>query len=133
MTNTPPAFGRDLFTRARARGVTSEEVATLLALPVAAIRRLTSPNDLGQHTTATLRALAARLDPPWPSWLTPEPEWPPPVPPDTHPDAARVHAVLAAAFGHGLHLSEIAHIMQWTVDRARAAVGLLTCDLIRCG
>jgi hypothetical protein len=90
MTNTPPTFGRDLFTRARARGVTSEEVATLLALPVAAIRRLTSPNDLGQHTTATLRALAARLDPPWPSWLTPEPEWPPPVPPDTHPDAARV-------------------------------------------
>jgi hypothetical protein len=32
-----------------------------------------------------------------------------------------VHAVLAAAFGHGLHLGEIAQILGWTIDRVRVA------------
>lgn len=122
MTASPSTFGSDLFTRAHAHGVTSQEVATLLALPVATIRRLTSSSDLDQHTTAALRALAERLDLLWPPWLATAPTWPPPAPPATRSDPARVHALLAAAFGHGLHLSEIAHILQWTIDRVHAAV-----------
>lgn len=122
MSSPPPTFGFDLLARARARGVTSDEVATLLGLPVAAIRRLTGPHDLDQHAAATLRALAERLDLPWPDWLTTDPRWPASSTPDTQPDPARVHAVLAAAFGHGLHASEIAHILDWTIDRVHAAV-----------
>ena len=63
-------FGRDLLARARARGVTGDEVAALLGLPVATIRRLSGAHELDSHATATLRALAERLDLPWPAWLT---------------------------------------------------------------
>ena len=129
MTRPAGTFGQDLLARARSRGVTSDEVAALLALPVGDIRRLTSPTDLDQHAAATLRALAERLDLPWPDWLTPEPRQLPPAPPETYPDPARVHAVLAAAFGHGLHLSEIAHILHWSIDRVRAAVTRLPARL----
>lgn len=123
MTEQPPTFGRDLL--ARARGVTGDEVAALLGLPVATIRRLSGAHELDSHATATLRALARRLDLPWPAWLDTAPCWPPAAP-GTRPDAARVYAVLAAAFGHALRLGEIAHVLGWSIDRVRAAVTQLT-------
>jgi transcriptional regulator with XRE-family HTH domain len=125
MTEQPPTFGRDLLAHARARGVSGEEVATLLGLPVTTIRRLCGAHQLDQHTAATLRALARRLDLPWPPWLDTAPGWPPAAP-GTRLDAAHVHAVLAAALGHALRLSELAHVLGWSIDRVRAAVTGLT-------
>ncbi|MEV6348370.1 hypothetical protein [Actinoplanes sp. NPDC051851] len=121
MTTPPSTFGRDLLAHARANGVTSSEVAALLALPVAAVAALTGPDDLDHHSAATLRVFAGRLGLPWPEWLTTGPGSSRPVP-DHHRDPARVHAVLAYAFGHGLQPSEIAHILQWTIDRVQAAL-----------
>ena len=68
-----------------------------------------------------LRALAERLNLPWPDWLTTQQPWPQPPPADVRHDATRVHAVLAAVFGQPLHLSEIAHVLGWTTDRVHTA------------
>ena len=125
MTEQPPTFGRDLLARAHARGVTVDEVAALLGLPVATIRRLSGAHQLDRHAVATLRALARRLELPWPPWLDTAPCWPPAAP-SARSDTARVHAVLAAAFGHALRLGEIAHVLGWTIDRVRATVTQLT-------
>ncbi len=114
-------FGVDLLARARAHGMTGEELASLLGIPVSRIRVLTSPEALGNHPARVLRILAERLDLPWPEWLTSPQEWPGPPPPDARQDPARVHAVLAAAFGERLHLGEIAEVLDWTTDRVRAA------------
>lgn len=69
MIEQPPTFGHDLLAHARARDVTGDEVAALLGLPVATIRRLSAAHQLDRHSAATLRALAQRLDLPWPQWL----------------------------------------------------------------
>ncbi|MGC4832208.1 helix-turn-helix domain-containing protein [Micromonospora sp. DT68] len=126
MSGQPSTFGHLLLAHARARGVTSQEVATLLGLPIAAVRRLTGAHELHQHSASTLRALAERLDLPWPEWLATGLGQAQTAQPHDRADPTRVHAVLTAALGHGLHLSEIAQILDWTIDRVAAAVTSLT-------
>jgi transcriptional regulator with XRE-family HTH domain len=113
----PDTYGSQLLARARAHSMTGEELATLLGIPVPAIRKLTGPDALGHHPAATLQTLAERLDLPWPDWLATEPTWPDPPAPHARHDPARVHAVLAAAVGQPLHLGEIAHVLAWPLER----------------
>jgi hypothetical protein len=121
----PETYGRRLLARARAHGMTGEELATLLGISVPRIRTLAGPAALDHHTSAVLRTLADRLDLPWPGWLTTEKRWPDPPAAEVRHDAARVHAVLAAAFGQPLHLSEIADVLGWTLDRVHTAANQL--------
>jgi hypothetical protein len=118
-------FGQDLLDRAREHGITGDDLAILLRLPLDTIRRLTGPAALDHHRAAVLHRLAERLDLTWPGWLTTPPAWPQPAP-ENRPDTHRVHAVLAAAFGNPLHYSEIAHVLGWTIERVRAAAEQLT-------
>ncbi|MFK4243867.1 hypothetical protein ACI2KV_13405 [Micromonospora chokoriensis] len=122
----PVTFGADLLTRARDHGLTSEELADLLGIPAARIRALPGPEALNHLPGALLRTLAERLDLPWPDWLTTPPTWPAPAAPHERPDTACVHAVLSAALGQPLHLSEIAAVLDWSTDRVRAAADQLT-------
>ena len=121
MNDPATSYGNQLLTRAREHGMTSEELATLLGIPISTIRALTGPDTLDNHPAEVLRTLAERLDLPWPDWLTTQQPWPPPPPANVRHDATRVHAVLAAVFGQPLHLSEIAHVLDWTTDRVHNA------------
>jgi hypothetical protein len=114
-------FGTALLQRARDHGVTSEELAALLNTPVHRIRAMTSSADLDPLPVATLRVLAEQLHLPLPDWLTPHQPEPEPAEPDTSHDPVRVQAVLVTALGQQLHLSEIAHILGWSISRASTA------------
>jgi transcriptional regulator with XRE-family HTH domain len=122
---SPATFGAELLARARAHGMTGEELASLLGISVPRIRTLPGPQALANHPAGVLHTLAERLDLPWPAWLTAQQQWPDPPPADARQDPARVHAVLAAAFGQRLHLGEIAEVLNWTTDRVRAAADQL--------
>jgi transcriptional regulator with XRE-family HTH domain len=118
-------YGAELLARARDHGMTGEELATMLGLSVPKIRTLAGPEQLERHPVAALRTVAERLGLPWPGWLTAQQPWPDPLPPDARHDPARVHAVLAAAFGQPLHLGEIAQVLGWTTSRVQAAADQL--------
>ncbi|MEN3308948.1 MAG: hypothetical protein V7603_5150 [Micromonosporaceae bacterium] len=130
--NAPiPALGQQLLQRARAHGMTGEELGILLGLSVAQIRVIASLETFDHYPARVLRKLAERLDLPWPDWLTTTPAWPDPPHRDTRQDSAQVHAVLAAAFGQPMHLSEIADILGWTTARVRAAADQLATPEVR--
>lgn len=132
--DTEPGLGPCLLRRARERGMTGEDLAELLALPVHRIRRITTSAELDNLPTATIRALATRLDLPWPQWLQPPSSAPthrcpdPPPEPEPIPDAgdvARVHAVLAFVLGRTLRLDQIAHVLDWAPERVQRAAARL--------
>jgi hypothetical protein len=128
MTNHEPpgTLGAELLQRARANGMTSEELAALLNTPVRGILAITDRAELDRYPVAALRTLAERLQLPWPAWLSPgSDEFPDPPQPATVHDPVRVQAVLAAAFGQPLHLGEIAQVLGWTTDRVRQAADQL--------
>ncbi|WP_028183419.1 hypothetical protein [Salinispora arenicola] len=132
----PPAasFGAALLQRARAHGLTSEELAALLNTPVHRIRAMTSNADLDPLPVATLRTLAEQLHLPLPDWLTPHQPRPDPCESDAAPhDSARVQAVLVLALGQQLHLSEIANILGWSISRAHTAAHRLAARIRRSG
>lgn len=101
--------------RAREHGMTSEELAALVAMPVYRIRTLTSVADLDQLPVAALRTLATELHLPLPAWLTPHESWPDLCDPDSLHDPVRLQAVLLTAQGQHLHLSDIAQVLDWTI------------------
>jgi transcriptional regulator with XRE-family HTH domain len=112
-----PTLGQQLLQRTRAHGMTGEELGVLLGLSVAQIRVIDRPETVDHYPAMVLRKLAERLDLPWPGWLTATPAWPDPPQRDTRQDCTQVHAVLAAAFGQPLHLSEIANVLGWTTEQ----------------
>jgi signal transduction histidine kinase len=123
--STQDTYGARLLARARDHGMTSEELATLLGISAPRIRALAGPAALDHHTAVVLRTLAERLDLPWTDWLTADQPWPDPPAADARHDPARVHAVLAAAFGQPLHLSEIADVLGSRLGRVQAAADQL--------
>jgi hypothetical protein len=52
-----------------------------------------------------------------------------PAQPATPGDPLRVQAVLAAAFGQPLHVGEIAHVLQWHIERVQQAAHQLASRL----
>jgi transcriptional regulator with XRE-family HTH domain len=128
-------LGPWLLRRAREHGMTGDDLADLLAMPVHRIRRITTSAELDNLPAGTLRALAARLDLPWPQWLQPTSSARAQPRPDPHTepaaisdssDAARLHAVLASVLGRPLRLDQVAHVLGWAparVQRAAARLG----------
>ncbi|GAA0341822.1 hypothetical protein NE235_00625 [Actinoallomurus spadix] len=126
----PDPLGTWLLRRARDHGMTSEQLADLLGLPVHRIRRLTDGADLDDLPVRAVRAVARRLDLPWPGWLDHSP-----TRPDDHTvqaspatnstdsldDADRVHAVLILALAHPMGVDQIAHVLDWPLERAQNA------------
>lgn len=70
----PTTLGAELLQRARANGMTSEELAHLLNTPVRGILAITDQAELDRYPVATLRTLADRLQLSWPAWLSPGPD-----------------------------------------------------------
>ncbi|MEV0404197.1 hypothetical protein [Actinoallomurus sp. NPDC050550] len=122
-------LGTWLLRRARNHGMTSEQLADLLGLPVHRIRRLASGADLDELPVRAVRAVAQRLDLPWPGWLDHRPTRPDDHTVQARPeassadshDADRVHAVLALALAQPMRVHQIAHVLDWPVERAQAA------------
>ncbi|TMR94872.1 helix-turn-helix domain-containing protein [Nonomuraea basaltis] len=75
--NQPEPLGTWLLRQARNRGITAEQVADLLGIPVHRIRQFTTATDLDDLPVRAIRAMASQLDLPWPDWLQPV---------DIHPD-----------------------------------------------
>ncbi|MCO5994119.1 helix-turn-helix domain-containing protein [Actinoallomurus rhizosphaericola] len=122
----PDPLGTWLLRRARDHGMTSEQLADLLGLPVHRIRRLASGADLDDLPLRAVRALARRLDLPWPGWLDQTPQAEPAAnSADSLDDADRVHAVLVLALAHPVRVDQIAHVLHWPLERAQTAAGHL--------
>ncbi|MEU4511201.1 hypothetical protein AB0G05_17055 [Nonomuraea wenchangensis] len=110
--------------------MTGEQLADLLGLPVHRIRQFTTAADLDDLPVRAIRAMAGHLGLPWPDWLQPvdtrahgrtDPTSPTPTA-DSPGDTDRVHAVLALALGQPMRLDQIAHILNWPIERAQAAM-----------
>ncbi len=131
--NQPEPLGTWLLRRARNHGMTGEQLADLLGLPVHRIRQFITAADLDELPVRAIRAMASHLNLPWPDWLQPvdtrpddrtDPTSPAPTV-DSPSDTDRVHAVLALALGQPLRLDQIAHILDWPLERAQAATNHL--------
>jgi len=121
-------FGQHLLDRARAHGTTIREVADILHLTVARVRKLTGPAELDHHPIAAIRDLAQRLRMPWPAWLDPNaPSLPEPAPPPVTPhDPIRLQAVLAKLLGQHVPLDVLAEVLDWPLARVGNALDALT-------
>jgi hypothetical protein len=129
MDMTPPNLGQWLLDRAHEHGLTSEQTADILGMPVDQLRRLT-PADLTELPVAKVADLATRLGLDWPTWLTlpPAPHettGPATPPPEAARDANRLNALLTLAIGARLHTDQIARILGWPIARVHAATARL--------
>ncbi|MEQ4723620.1 hypothetical protein [Nonomuraea sp. B19D2] len=124
----PEPLGTWLLRRARNHGMTGEQLADLLGLPVHRIRQFATAADLDDLPVRAIRAMASHLGLPWPDWLQPvdtpddrtDPTSSAPTA-DSPGDANCVHAVLALALGQPMRLDQIAHILNWPLERTQTA------------